>query len=98
MVEMTSGENTSATTVAEAARANEYLSNVITVSLDRKRLLNDVLAYPGQIITVTAPGAYVLKKTRFFVRRVGIREDESSETAVLTCIYPESLTGGEVTF
>jgi prophage tail gpP-like protein len=96
--EMTSGENTSADTVAIAARGAEYLNNEFTIKIDRKRLLNDKIAYPGQIVTAKAPGAYLFEKTRLFVRNVSIREEEASETAVLTCIFPESLTGEEVEF
>lgn len=96
--EMTSGEDTGADTAAESFRSAEYLANEITVSIDRKRLQNNILAYPGQIVTIEAPGAYILTPTRFFVRSVSLAEDSDSETAVLKCVYPESLTGEEVKF
>jgi hypothetical protein len=54
---------------------------------------NDVQLRPNALIDVTAPECNINKRTQFFIEQVQLTQNNSEQTAVLTCVVPEVHNG-----
>lgn len=58
--------------------------------------LNGKIPMPGDIITVTNPDLFLYQKTKFFIEAIDFKGDETSDTATLQCVLPESFSSDKI--
>ena len=87
-----SGDNISTKLAAQNALAAELRNVVLTISIDRWDL-NNQLIVPNSIITVLNKNLYLYKKTKFFVESVSYEGNSEALTATLTCVLPACYDG-----
>lgn len=74
----------------QAARAllSEEMKNIqVKITTDRWEIDGKVIK-PNNIITVTAPDAYLFGRVRLFVQSVSLSGNETANTATLSCVLP----------
>lgn len=66
---------------------------VITIGGLKNFKYNDIQLRPNALIDVTAPECNINKRTQFFIEQVQLIQNNSEQTAVLTCVVPEVHNG-----
>lgn len=88
VISQTSGDDIDSSEAARMALSAELKGIVLTITTNVWEIDNKIIK-PNSIVTVTDPENYLFKKTRWFVKSIQFNGDESSTTAVLTCVLPE---------
>lgn len=88
----TVGNDVTIEDVARNIRSSELRNLKLIIETDRWAWLRNQTPetmQPGFIIAVISPSNYIFELTRFFVESVQLNRDETTETAVLTCVLPQ---------
>jgi prophage tail gpP-like protein len=87
VVTQTSGTDNTAMDVARIQLSNELKSIAVKVTVSTWEFGGQLIR-PNNMIIITAPEAYIFKKTRFFISQVDLSGTVAAQTAVLTCVLP----------
>lgn len=89
VVIQSSGDTSTLEDFAKQLLAAELKNITLIVEIDRWDVYGK-LVKPNNIITVYSPENYIYEKTKWFIESVSYSGDAEKETAILTCVLPET--------
>lgn len=89
------GDAKAVTKAAEMQRALAYAESVqVSVEVTGWRTTAGSVWTPGQVVTLLAPGAFIMRETSFMIRQATLALDASNgRTTVLDLVLPATYTG-----
>lgn len=88
-------EDKAAPLTARGVIGDELTNVTLTIEI-KGWTLGGHLVTPNQLITVKNPECYLFNKSTWFIQEVSLLGDEAEETAVLTCVPPESFNEDKI--
>lgn len=58
----------------------------LTISCDTIKFLNGEVFTPNEVISVKSNDIYLLKDTEFFIEKVALKQGDSNDSAILSCV------------
>jgi prophage tail gpP-like protein len=91
----TSGNDNDTPLTARAAIGDELKNIVLEIEIQGWALGGNLVT-PNQMITATNPELFLYSRSKWFIQEVALLGDEKSETAILTCVPPESFNSDPI--
>jgi len=91
----TVGDTDATPNAAKSARMRGLAAGVtFTIEVTTLLYQDGSIIKPNRIVTLTAPSIYIKDKISIFVKDVTLNQTPTGESAILTCVLKEALTGG----